>query len=189
MLAAIHSQALRAHEMIADLMLFARPPQLVREEVDLVGLVDRVIGELKPESDRRGTRIERRGTARTVMGDSVQLAVALRAMCVNALEALSRGGRISIEVRDHGSRDGAAWVEVILADNGPGISSRVRRHLFDPFFSGREAGRGLGFGLSKAWRIVTDHGGRIDVESPAEGGAVFRVVLRVDGAVAVAGAC
>jgi len=53
----------------------------------------------------------------------------------------------------------------------------VRRHLFDPFYSGREAGRGLGFGLSKAWRIVSEHGGRIDVDNAPQHGAVFRIWL------------
>ncbi len=45
-----------------------------------------------------------------------------------------------------------------MQDSGPGISPEHREHLFDPFFSGRQAGRGLGFGLSKAWRIIQMHG-------------------------------
>ena len=66
-----------------------------------------------------------------------------------------------------------------IADNGPGMDQNVLRHLFDPFFSGREAGRGLGFGLSKAWRIVTAHGGRLLVDSRAGHGATFTVCLPV----------
>jgi C4-dicarboxylate-specific signal transduction histidine kinase len=53
----------------------------------------------------------------------------------------------------------------------------VREHIFDPFFSGREAGRGLGFGLSKCWRIVTDHGGTVVVGHPPGGGAEFIIRL------------
>jgi C4-dicarboxylate-specific signal transduction histidine kinase len=49
--------------------------------------------------------------------------------------------------------------------------------LFDPFFSGREAGRGLGFGLSKCWRIVTDHGGQVVVQRPAGTGAEIDILL------------
>jgi signal transduction histidine kinase len=66
---------------------------------------------------------------------------------------------------------------VAVADTGPGIPNEVRRHLFDPYFSGREAGRGIGLGLSKTWRIVTEHGGRIDVDSQVEHGATFRIRL------------
>ena len=66
---------------------------------------------------------------------------------------------------------------MIVRDTGPGIPAHVRPHIFDPFFSGREAGRGLGLGLSKAWRIVTSHGGTLSVESPETGGAVFTIEL------------
>jgi C4-dicarboxylate-specific signal transduction histidine kinase len=57
------------------------------------------------------------------------------------------------------------------------VAAEVREHIFDPFFSGREAGRGLGFGLSKCWRIVTEHGGRVTVGDGAERGAVFIIEL------------
>ncbi len=68
-------------------------------------------------------------------------------------------------------------VEIIVADNGPGITPEERRHIFDPFFSARQAGRGLGMGLSKCWRIVTNHGGSIAVESQPGQGATFRIRL------------
>ena len=68
---------------------------------------------------------------------------------------------------------------ITVRDTGPGIPLGVREHIFDPFFSGREAGRGLGFGLSKCWRIVTEHGGSIHVESPPTGGAIFTLKLPI----------
>jgi signal transduction histidine kinase len=68
-------------------------------------------------------------------------------------------------------------LKLAVADTGPGITPEIRPHIFDPFFSGREAGRGLGLGLSKAWRIVREHGGTIEVESPSTGGAVFTIAL------------
>jgi signal transduction histidine kinase len=68
-------------------------------------------------------------------------------------------------------------VRITVSDNGPGIPPEARPHLFDPFYSGREAGRGLGLGLSKCWRIVTLHGGRVDVDSSTAPGAVFTVAL------------
>jgi C4-dicarboxylate-specific signal transduction histidine kinase len=64
-------------------------------------------------------------------------------------------------------------------DDGPGISDEARRHMFDPFYSGREAGRGLGFGLSKCWRIVTDHGGQVVVQRPSVGGAEIDIMLPI----------
>ncbi|HEV3005739.1 MAG TPA: HAMP domain-containing sensor histidine kinase, partial [Pirellulales bacterium] len=97
----------------------------------------------------------------------------------NALAVLGPGGRMTIAVRQTGADGKPPQAEVAIADDGPGISPEVRRHLFDPFYSGRGAGRGLGMGLAKCWRIVTNHGGRIDVESTLGQGATFTVHLPI----------
>ncbi len=182
-LAVINSQAFRAHELIADLMLFARPPALSVAPVDLVGLADQVVSELAAEAAAQRTTLVRLPQPSPVIvpADRGHLAAALKAMCVNSLEALRLGGRIEVAVQaSAGAGDdsgGAKWAEIVVADTGPGISPEVRRHLFDPYFSGREAGRGIGLGLSKSWRIVAEHGGRIEVESQPERGATFRIRL------------
>ncbi len=173
-LAAINTQAFRAHEMLADMMLFARPPQLAPELVDLVQLADEVLAGLAEDAAAQQTALHlptRREPA-TIAADPVQLRVALRAMCVNSLEALGRGGNVGIEISQQGDA-----AEITIHDDGPGISAEIREKIFDPFFSGREAGRGLGFGLSKAWRIITLHGGQIIVDSQSGRGATFTIVL------------
>ncbi len=63
-----------------------------------------------------------------------------------------------------------------MTDNGPGLTEKDRAHLFDPFYSGRNAGRGLGFGLCKCRRIVSGHGGTIEVDSVPHVATTFRVV-------------
>jgi len=183
MLATINSQAFRANEMIADMMLFARPPALVRERLDLVALVDTVIAELKSDAELQGSRILRQGGADslTIEADATQLAMAIRAVCVNALEALIAEGQVDISVEQVSAaqQDLSPWARVTIHDTGPGIPPHVRPHIFDPFFSGREAGRGLGLGLSKCWRIVSMHGGRVDVVSQERQGATFTLDLPI----------
>lgn len=182
-LAVMNSQAFRAHELIADLMLFARPPALRLELIDLVPLVEQVLGELALDAQTQKTALVRVPNASPVSttADAGHLAAALRSLCVNSLEALRLGGRIEVSVHAVAApgpdSDGREWVEIVVADTGPGIPPEVRRHLFDPYFSGREAGRGLGLGLSKCWTIVTQHGGRIDVDSGPQPGATFRIRL------------
>jgi hypothetical protein len=190
-LALIAAQAMRVYEMIADMMLFARPPRPEFQAVELVALVDRTIEELAPAAVRHETAIRRIGDSDPVRldADPTQLSVALRALCQNALEALGHGGQIEIEVQGRGdcpdfrpSENGTVplrHVTIRVRDDGPGITPEQRRHIFDPFYSARQAGRGLGLGLSKCWRIVTNHGGRIEVASQPGHGAAFTITLPV----------
>ena len=173
-LALIHAQAMRVHEMIADLQLFANPPELERRTLDLDVLVRKVIDELQPAATGQETLIcfAEPPLAALVEADPVQLTVALKAVCQNALDALGHRGRIEITVRREGEE-----ASISIADDGPGISPEQRPHIFEPFYCGRQAGRGVGMGLSKCWRIVEQHGGRIEVGGAQGGGAVFAIRL------------
>ena len=158
------------HEMLADLMLFARPPQLKPEPVDLVQLVDDVLRELEAESAASEIVLHHptRRDPLVIEADPVQLHVALRTLCVNSMEAIGKQGNVTIELcvsdADPRGRHSGDVVQMVVSDDGPGIAPELHSRIFDPFYSGREAGRGLGFGLSKCWRIVTLHGGWIDVQ-------------------------
>ena len=187
-LATIVQQAFRAHEMIADLMLFARPPAMRPEVVDLAKLADTVVAELAEQAREQGTILVRTGDAGPLVAnvDPTQIAVALKALVQNALEAVKAGGSVEVvaergqrsEVRGQDTPHSALCTpRLSVTDTGPGIPPEVRPHIFDPYFCGREAGRGLGLGLSKAWRIAELHGGRIEVESEAGRGAIFTILL------------
>lgn len=173
-LALINAQVKRAYEMIADMRLFARPPRPELATVELIGLVDAVIADLASQAAEQRVALERTGDPGPleIEADPAQLNVALRAMCRNSLEAIGQQGRIEIAVDGH-----ADEVRIRVSDNGPGIPPEIRRHIFDPYYSSRQAGRGLGLGLSKCWRIVTRHGGRIVVASEPGQGATFTITL------------
>lgn len=173
-LAVIVAQVKRSHEMIADLRLFSRPPPIEAESFDLVAFVDALVARYSGQMSDRTTSLKRSGESGPIEieADPVQLNVALGAFLRNSLEAIARDGRVEIQLA--ATPDD---VTIRIIDNGPGILPEQRRHLFDPFYSARQAGRGLGFGLSKAWRIITDHGGRIEVQSEPGQGAVFIVRL------------
>jgi len=173
-LATINVQAFRAHEMIADMMLFAKPPALALKRVDAVQVADAVIAEIAAEAKDQGTALVRSGVRGPVelAADPVQLIVALRAVVLNSLQALRAGGRVEIAVEA-----AADYVILSVSDNGPGLSEQAKKHMFDPYYSGREAGRGLGLGLSKCWRIVELHGGKIGVASEIGKGATISLQL------------
>ncbi len=192
-LALIHAQAMRITEMIADLRLFAAPPEPERQTVDVELLVREAVDSLRAAAEEQETALvysvaapdsvadpaadPLRGcpaprSVSTVSADPVQLTVAVRALVQNALDALGRGGRVEVSVT---AADG--HVRIVVSDDGPGITPQQRQHIFEPFYSARQAGRGVGMGLCKCWRIVAAHGGRIEVESRPGCGAVFTICL------------
>jgi signal transduction histidine kinase len=164
-LQAIEAQAFRAHEMIADLMLFARPPRLSAEDSDLITLTRQVCAEFAAvEGPLESSRIQLRGPDSAVTAvDPVQYREAVRAVLQNAVEADRSDHPIRVEVRDQ--RDHRSRIRLVIRDHGPGLSAKAQRHAFDPYFSGREAGRGLGLGLCKVARILQAHGGRVAIQS------------------------
>ena len=185
-LATITSQAFRAHEMISDMMLFAKPPKLNREQINVAEFLHRFVQSVHQDDDIGQVDIvlEDPPSDLRVNVDPRQLDVALRAMVKNASEIASsdivvqiRAQEWSVASRVNGQQEWERAIEIQVSDNGPGIPQEVRQHLFDPYYSGREAGRGLGFGLSKAWRIVQEHGGEIVVDS--EGGHGVRFSIRL----------
>ncbi len=177
-LSAIAAQAMRAHEMISDLMLFAKPPALDIKQVDLVDVVRRSINQINNQTWNRPREIVFEANHPiTIDGDASHLTTVVVVLLRNAVEVEGSVPR-RIEVRlTESDRD---HVTLTVSDNGAGITELQRARIFDPFYSGREAGRGLGFGLPKCWRIVQLHGGRIEVVSKCGGndcGSSFAVAL------------
>lgn len=161
-LVTIGAQAYRVRDMIGDVMLFSRPPAPCPEVCRLDDLVQTILKQWSGAGDWPGVRVSPGPAAGiSLRVDPVQFAVALHELLRNAAETLlPGGGDIRMESVAAGSE-----VQIAIHDAGRGFSDVERRHAFDPFYSGRQAGRGLGFGLCKVWRIVTCHGGRIAIES------------------------
>ena len=180
-LTTINNQAFRAHEMISNLMHFARPPRVQAESLDLIALVNETITEFKQEAASRQTELVNSSKVQSlnICADRNQLKTAIGTLITNSMEALRSGGRVEIGVSESASHRAVErkQIEIMVTDDGPGIPDDVRQHLFDPFYSGREAGRGLGFGLCRCWAIVEQHGGRIDVQSQLGEGATF--IIRI----------
>jgi len=163
----IGAQAYRIRDMIGDAMLFARPPEPRPASEDFSQAARDVVQTLRADLSFPIQWNIRAEQPVSVWADGVQLRVVISSLLKNAIEAVSTtaAARISIEV-DQQSLNGQPCGRLRICDNGPGLSEVEREHLFDPFFSGRQAGRGLGFGLSKCWRIITLHGGQIEIASP-----------------------
>lgn len=174
-LATIVDQAFRARDMIGGLMVFARPPAPRLTPTDVHDAVRPVVEAVRAVAAARGVRLEYNAAPvpLVVLADAAQIGEALRAIVLNALEAVDEGGRVVVEV----TRDAAAGARVVVVDDGPGMDSAAVRAAFDPFYSGRDAGRGIGLGLPKAQRLVEINGGRLAVESRPSAGTRVLVDL------------
>lgn len=172
----IGGQALRIRDMIGDVMLFGRPPHPRVESLDLGEIAAQAIAsQAELQRQRAATVASTVPSGTRVHADRTQLLVLLSSLVRNSLEAADRPHvRVELSVRTT-IEEGRTWTVLAVWDDGPGIPEALREHLFDPFFSGRQAGRGLGFGLSKCWRIVTMHGGRIAFKGAPAGGTIFEI--------------
>ena len=165
--------AMRITEMIADLRLFATCPELERQPLDIAALAANVVESLRSTAAEQETTLVyvSSDAALQLTADPTQLTVAIRALCQNALESLGFGGRVEVAVASAGGE-----ARISVSETAPAFC-RPACHIFEPFYSARQAGRGIGMGLSKCWRIVTGNGGRINVESRPGSGAVFTICL------------
>jgi signal transduction histidine kinase len=174
-LATIGAQAYRIRDMIGDVMLFARPPTPRPQVLDLSAVLRETIEQFSGPARDGSLRIEFEADPDVpIYADPIQLRIVISSLLRNSVEASAAGVTIAVEARIVVA-EGRRLAVFSIGDNGPGMSAGEREHLFDPFYSGRQAGRGLGFGLSKVWRIVTLHGGTIAVASPPSGGVTLTV--------------
>jgi signal transduction histidine kinase len=182
-LSTIVDQSFRARDMIGGLMLFARPPKPQREAADIGGIIAAVIESVRGQAAARGGRLEYSPppVPQAVFVDRVQVEEAIRVVVVNALEAVAAGGRVVLEATRRSPQAGG-WCEVTVTDDGRGMSFEATRRAFDPFYSGREAGRGAGLGLPKAWRLVESSGGTVLLDSrPGQGTRVSILLPEASG--------
>ncbi len=156
----IVDQTYRAHEMIADLMFYANPPTPIPQAANLRAIIERVIESMADQADRHSVRLKQElpETPTVSNVDDTMIGEAVRSLIRNAIEAIGCEGTIVVSLVETAS----TW-RIHIADSGPGLSDAARRHAFDPYFSGREAGRGLGLGLCRAYRIARLHHGDISL--------------------------
>jgi two-component system NtrC family sensor kinase len=180
----ILSESERAARIVRNLLTFARKRQTTRAMVD----VNQVVGEtLALRSDKqRVSNIVVVPTLATdlpqVFADGYQLQQVLLNLMINAEQAmLSAHGRGSLVVRTWHDHD-LESVVVEINDDGPGIAPDVQSKVFDPFFTTKDVGTGTGLGLTVAYAIVQEHGGRIRLESRVGIGTSFYIELPILGA-------
>jgi two-component system, cell cycle sensor histidine kinase and response regulator CckA len=187
----ICTQARRAAGLTSQLLAFARQQVLERRKIDLNNLVEegtsllrKVIGE---DID---VRIIPAADLRVAVVDPVQIDQVLMNLCLNARDAMTKGGRLIIETsnvefdqeycRLHTYVNPGNYVLLAVSDTGMGMDAKTIDHIFEPFFTTKEVGKGTGLGLATVFGIVKQHGGFINVYSEPGRGTTFRIYLPSD---------
>ncbi len=117
-----------------------------------------------------------------IHGDSTHLQTLFLNLITNALDAMPKGGTLTIRTQLHSTSSSSGddqWVEISITDTGVGISEEVKKRIFDPFFTTKKTGEGMGLGLSICEKIAKDHSGRLEVKSEPGKGTTFFVYFPV----------
>ncbi len=174
----------RISNIVSEFTRFARLPAPEPSPTNLEQLIRQVVGLHQGHGAPIETSI---GPCPDVRADRDQITQVLTNLIQNALEALGTtpGGQVNVELAARTRGGGpagsaqAAWAEIAVQDNGPGLEESVRAKLFEPYFTTKPSGTGLGLAIVQ--RIVTEHGGEIRLETAEGGGARFVICLPISG--------
>lgn len=158
------------NDLMKDLLLFARPPQIKPAQVEIRSLVTSTAELLAEDPALRDVHVAVEGSAAPVLADAGLLRIVFLNLMVNSAHAMKGQGAIRVSV-DSGSEG----CRIAFADTGPGIAPDVREKIFTPFFTTKS--RGSGLGLPTAKRLVEAHHGTISVQCPPGGGTTITVQL------------
>ncbi|MEQ1728209.1 MAG: ATP-binding protein [Vicinamibacterales bacterium] len=173
----IRAEAVSLGEIVTNFLNFAKPAQLALSDVDLRTLCDRVAEEARTEARPLGGDVTVCGEFGQIQGDEVLLRQVFSNLLRNAIEACS-----GASVTPHVTMESAVDVKrgtctVTIDDNGPGVPEQTRDRVFQPFFTSKKHGTGLGLALVQ--KIVVSHNGRVSVGTSPAGGARLQVVLPI----------
>jgi signal transduction histidine kinase len=174
----IKGEIARLNQMVSDFLSFGRPARLKLRELDARQLIEDVINLVRAKAEQQGVSlsvIEKPGDDSQTydtrfQGDAEQLKTCFSNLAINAVQAMPEGGALAITLRPQRSH-----IRFEIVDTGHGIAPEALEHIFEPYFSTKETGIGLGLPLTR--KLIEDHSGRIAVTSEIGMGTTFTVVL------------
>jgi two-component system cell cycle sensor histidine kinase/response regulator CckA len=188
-LEAIRKAVQRGAGLVRQLLTFARKTDFAFQAVNVNSTIEeltKLLAETFPETITFSLQLDK--DIPSIVGDHNQIHQALLNLCVNARDAMSNNGTLTLMTKAVTGADlrsrfaearGEAYVRVSVGDTGAGMTEATRGRIFEPFFTTKEGGNGTGLGLSVAYGIVKNHRGFIDVESVLGTGTTFSLYLPV----------
>jgi PAS domain S-box-containing protein len=167
----------RVNELLENLLNLVRKPQLNKSTIDSHEIVNQVLETLEPEAVKRNVTVSitDRSDSLKIMADESYISRALHNVVLNAIQAMPGGGHLTVEIGPEKLPGMQDAVGISVTDTGQGIPSDQVNEIFNPFFTSKEKGTGLGLAVSN--KIVEDHGGSLTVQSERFVGTTMIIIL------------
>lgn len=176
MLEVIRTEITRLTSVLEGFRDYASMSEPGRSRVDLVALINKLVRFIRPQAEQHQVRLEwniPQEKPPEILADSANIDQVLLNLALNALQAMPKGGTLNIGLKQEGE-----WLRISMADTGKGIPPELRERIFDPYFTTRHEGTGMGLALCE--KIIRQHDGTIDFTTGA-GGTTFSVLLPING--------
>ena len=169
-------EAMRCGEIVKNLLTFARQKHVEAKKIDLVDMVNTIMQLVDHQLELAGIScdVDLPGAPYAVWGDSAQVQQCLMNLIFNAIDAMPKGGRLTITGGVENKED---MIWLTISDTGHGICTDDLPRIFEPFYSTKTEGKGVGLGLSMVYGIIREHNGSVEVESEVGKGSSFRIKL------------
>jgi signal transduction histidine kinase len=168
----IEEEIHRINEIVDQFLRFARPAPPLLEKTDVRPIFEETLQLLRPQIERQKISVQKDfEPLPPVTIDKEQIKQVILNLLLNAIQAMPEGGQLELK----GRVSGEDWIQFLIQDSGVGIPLKDLDKLFDPFFSTKDGG--IGLGLSIAHRIIDQHNGKIEVESKPGKGTLFTLSL------------
>ena len=162
----------RGGKMVKSLLNFSRQSPAENTKLDINAILKEQVALLERTTLAKvRLQIDMEADLRPILGDASALTHAFMNLCVNAVDAMSENGTLTLHTRNAGND----WIEVVVEDNGMGMSKEVLEKAMDPFFTTKEVGKGTGLGLSLVFSTVKAHRGQMEIESEPGKGTCVRL--------------
>jgi signal transduction histidine kinase len=171
----IEEEIHRINEIVDQFLRFAKPLPPILEKAEIIPIFEETLHLLRPQIERLRISVQKDfRSLPPVIIDKEQMKQVILNLLMNTIQAMPEGGRLGLSGQV--SRDDQ-WIQLSIQDSGIGIPPEDMNKLFDPFFSTKEGG--IGLGLSIAHRIIDQHHGKIEVESTPGKGTLFTLWLPI----------